>query len=92
MEEKEEQKNLGTTQRDKIGVLRVVRNSPVLVAGDSSWDHCWVMACVATRGLTWVQGPAAARPNRCPGSSLCSMNHIDISGLCNLTIPLTWAS
>lgn len=47
-------------KRGRTGDLRVVRNSPVRVAVDATWDHGGVLAYAITRDHILVHIPAAA--------------------------------
>lgn len=73
MEEKEKQKDVGTTKTGRTGDWEVGRNSLMWVASDATWDHSEVLICAATGGHVWVCDPAEAavvrypqRPHRCP--------------------------
>ena len=48
MGEKKKEKDVGTVKKGRAGDSRVVRNSLMYVASDSTWDHGEVLACAAT--------------------------------------------
>lgn len=59
MEEK--QKNVVTMKIGRTKDSRVVRDSLLPGACNTSWDHGGVLSCAATVGHVWVCGPVAAR-------------------------------
>lgn len=73
MEEREEQRDVGSVRRGRTGHWAVVGNNLMWVAGDATWEHGGgreVLACAATKAIVWVRGHRGLLPPKAGWMSL----------------------